>query len=77
MLVIIAMAKTTSLDRLKLMPSHDIPERSRVTTKHPRVKLLPMRRLVGMAADLTGQSSNIPIGMIKTMLSKLIVIDTK
>ena len=66
-----AMAKTTSLDRLKLMPSQDMPEISRVTTRHPKVKLLPIRRLIGMASDLTGQSSNIPIGAIKTMLSKL------
>ena len=66
-----AMAKTISLARLKLMPSHDMPEMSRVTIKPPRVKLLPIRRLAGMTSDLTGQSSNIPIGAIKTMLSKL------
>ena len=72
-----AIAKTISLDRLKLMPSQDMPEISRVTIKHPRVKLLPIRRLVGMASDLTGQSSNIPIGMIKTILRKLATMNSE
>jgi len=71
------MTKTASLDRLKLMPSHDMPDMSRVTTKHPRVKLLPMRRLVGMASDLTGKSSSIPNGMIKIILSELVNIDSR
>lgn len=69
--MIMAMAKMISLDRLKLMPSQDMPEISRATARHPRVKLLPIRRLIGMASDLTGRSSNIPIGAIKTILRKL------
>lgn len=72
-----AMAKTASLDRLKLMPSQAMPDMSRVTIKHPRVKLLPMRRLAGMASDLAGKSSSIPIGMIKIILSELVNIDSR